>query len=381
MNLTILLLSFLIRASLSWHPTGHFIAARIAEMELEKTHKELLGKLIGLLLFTKSQTLKEQGHPFVEAACFPDDIKYIGWKSFNQFHFYDNYIKGPGTTPEQMAKLRKSIVNMANSIGDSRETLKNLKFSKVDDRFGKAFQLRYMVHLVADAHQPLHSGSRVVNGKPDAGGNAFKLPGPHVNLHNLWDKTLGFFKDLRAPLDGKQWDTLNGYCVMLMEKYPRSKLAEHLKLKRVGEWITEAHKLQKEHAYEGVTENKEVPKEYLAKLEGVVEKQLVLGGYRLTDYIKDTFEGMDLEEVFAVHVKKDGKEEEDEVLDEREVAVSSDSDSEEVKAGKEAGKAAGKGTGLGLAVSRHLIEAMGGQLTAANHPDGGAVFTVRLLLP
>jgi two-component system NtrC family sensor kinase len=44
-------------------------------------------------------------------------------------------------------------------------------------------------------------------------------------------------------------------------------------------------------------------------------------------------------------------------------------------------KAAGKGTGLGLAVSRHLIEAMGGQLSAANHPEGGAVFTVRLLLP
>ncbi len=44
-------------------------------------------------------------------------------------------------------------------------------------------------------------------------------------------------------------------------------------------------------------------------------------------------------------------------------------------------KAAGKGTGLGLAVSRHLVEAMGGQLSAANHPEGGAVFTVRLLLP
>ena len=44
-------------------------------------------------------------------------------------------------------------------------------------------------------------------------------------------------------------------------------------------------------------------------------------------------------------------------------------------------KAAGKGTGLGLAVSRHLIEVMKGELTAGNHPDGGAVFTVRLPLP
>jgi two-component system NtrC family sensor kinase len=44
-------------------------------------------------------------------------------------------------------------------------------------------------------------------------------------------------------------------------------------------------------------------------------------------------------------------------------------------------KAAGKGTGLGLAISRHLLEGMGGEVGAANHPQGGAVFTVRLLLP
>ena len=44
-------------------------------------------------------------------------------------------------------------------------------------------------------------------------------------------------------------------------------------------------------------------------------------------------------------------------------------------------KAAGKGTGLGLAVSRHLIELMGGSVVAQNHPEGGALFTVRLRLP
>ncbi|MFZ5468518.1 MAG: sensor histidine kinase [Myxococcota bacterium] len=41
-------------------------------------------------------------------------------------------------------------------------------------------------------------------------------------------------------------------------------------------------------------------------------------------------------------------------------------------------KAAGKGTGLGLAVCRHLVTQMGGQLSAANAEGGGAVFVVRL---
>ena len=41
-------------------------------------------------------------------------------------------------------------------------------------------------------------------------------------------------------------------------------------------------------------------------------------------------------------------------------------------------KAVGKGTGLGLAISYGIVERHGGELTGGNHPDGGAVFTLRL---
>ncbi len=41
-------------------------------------------------------------------------------------------------------------------------------------------------------------------------------------------------------------------------------------------------------------------------------------------------------------------------------------------------KPVGKGTGLGLAVSYGIVERHGGMLAAGNHPDGGAVFTLRL---
>lgn len=38
----------------------------------------------------------------------------------------------------------------------------------------------------------------------------------------------------------------------------------------------------------------------------------------------------------------------------------------------------GEGMGLGLSISYGIIRSFGGDLTASNHPDGGAVFTVRL---
>ena len=41
-------------------------------------------------------------------------------------------------------------------------------------------------------------------------------------------------------------------------------------------------------------------------------------------------------------------------------------------------KAAGAGMGLGMSISHNIVSDFGGTLTAENHPDGGAVFTVVL---
>jgi two-component system OmpR family sensor kinase/two-component system sensor histidine kinase BaeS len=47
------------------------------------------------------------------------------------------------------------------------------------------------------------------------------------------------------------------------------------------------------------------------------------------------------------------------------------------RAGRSRARSEG-GTGLGLAIARQLAQAHGGTLSAANHPEGGAVFTLRI---
>jgi len=41
-------------------------------------------------------------------------------------------------------------------------------------------------------------------------------------------------------------------------------------------------------------------------------------------------------------------------------------------------KPVGKGTGLGLSICYRIVQEHGGTLEAGNHPDGGAVMTLRL---
>ncbi|HSC80878.1 MAG TPA: ATP-binding protein, partial [Chitinolyticbacter sp.] len=38
----------------------------------------------------------------------------------------------------------------------------------------------------------------------------------------------------------------------------------------------------------------------------------------------------------------------------------------------------GGGTGLGLAISRQIMQDHGGEIAAGNHPEQGAIFTLRL---
>jgi hypothetical protein len=322
----ILFLSFCL-GTIAWHTTGHFAVAYIAEKELREKNPKLLAKLVELLDVLKAFT-KEKEHSFVESACFVDDIKAQSWKAFNAFHFYDLYTRGPNITPADLEKLPKSSVNIATTLAECRQTLRNTRETQIDDRLGKSLMLRFLIHLVGDVHQPLHAASRVTQDrtKGDSGGNAFKLSKPKSDLHTQWDHTLGIFTALKAPLEAKHWGYLGEMTKGITEEYTRDVLKEDLKIDKVNAWIKKGKDLTR-NCYFGIEENGEVSEKYKKVAEPIIRRQLALGGYRLADMLIDTFKEGDLESYFAIHQKKGYVD--DDTEDDRGRANSSDSSDSE----------------------------------------------------
>jgi hypothetical protein len=67
------------------------------------------------------------------------------------------------------------------------------------DANAQAYDLAWLIHLVGDAHQPLHCSTRFSASYParfgDSGGNAFKImkEGQPTTLHIYWDGLLGTY--------------------------------------------------------------------------------------------------------------------------------------------------------------------------------------------
>ena len=273
----------------AWHPTGHFLTALIAKQELEASRPGLVPKLEALIK-QWSQYTKEKDYPFVEAASFPDDIKYLNWKSMNKWHFDDDYFfVDSSIKKEAVEELPRNKQNIIFAINEAKNTLASKKESGVDSLFGKGFQLRYLIHLVADLHQPLHATSMVSKDLPkgDAGGNAFKIDNPGAyDLHTFWDKTLKIYKDVRAPITEKNMEYLEKVAKELKAKYTRKVLQARLAIKSPVNWSRESREFAMK-AYKGLVKGKKIPEDYVKQMTPIVNEQLVIGGYRLADLIKE----------------------------------------------------------------------------------------------
>jgi S1/P1 Nuclease len=151
----------------AWGPVGHSLVARIAESQLTPAARARVQGILG------------PGRTMASVASWADEVRST-LKETGAWHFVDIPIgqarfdatrdcpKGDCVIA-QVSRLRGVLGDPAASAGDRREAL------------------QFLIHFIADMHQPLHSADN-----HDRGGNTVEVQfhDHRTNLHSLWDSGL-----------------------------------------------------------------------------------------------------------------------------------------------------------------------------------------------
>lgn len=167
--LSLIVLLLYTPAALGWGQIGHRVTGEIAAHYLSPAARVAVTEILG------SETL-------ARASTWPDymraDPSTFWQETANPWHYVTI---PPGKTYEDVGAPPEG--DAFTALQRFSETLRDPDATGED----KALALRFIVHIVADLHQPLHVGTGA-----DRGGNDFDVVffGQPTNLHSVWDAKL-----------------------------------------------------------------------------------------------------------------------------------------------------------------------------------------------
>jgi len=250
----------------AWGPNGHVIVARLAEAHLNAKAKGALKGLLG-------------GRDLADISSWADD-----WRGPHpetaKWHFVDIPLEADDFQETRDCAARACVLD---ALADQLTTLASPQAPQAD----REKALRFVVHFVADLHQPLHAADH-----GDRGGNQVKarllLPdpdfpydsGPNSQLHGIWDGDL---------IESAHRDQA-AYVAQL------SKLPAPVKQMQDGTptaWVLEAHAIARQIAYAllppaDTTGVRPLDAAYVAKARPAAELQLQRAGVRLARLLNET---------------------------------------------------------------------------------------------
>jgi len=147
----------------AYGPTGHRLVGQIAAADLCPEAEVAVASLL-------------DGESLADAGLWADRIRSNpSWRHASPWHYVNVADDAPIETATGGAR------------GDVLQAIARFRQEMTDDGLSaakRAEALRFLVHFVADVHQPLHVGRA-----DDRGGNriAVTLTGKRSNLHQLWD--------------------------------------------------------------------------------------------------------------------------------------------------------------------------------------------------
>jgi hypothetical protein len=201
---------------------------------------------------------------FIDISTWLDKIRKENVHQFDTLHYIDlAFSKDKSKLPQ---------VNPRNALWAIKEAIAVLSYSKTNP-LSKALNLKILIHVLGDIHQPLHTATKVSRRLPkgDLGGNLYSLKSPYgTNLHQYWDNGAGTLTKGSFPVI-----KLKAY--LLEKRWPCSMADDD---KGPEGWIIESHNLAIEQAYSIKTHSKP-SKKYRYNTIRLVDQQIALAGCRL----------------------------------------------------------------------------------------------------
>lgn len=236
---------------LGWGKTGHRVVGDIAYWHLDRKAKSEIHKIL------KHEHLNMVGN-YMDFIRSNDDYDYM-----TPWHYC--------TIPDGKTYEEVGTPEQGDVVATIERLVKELK-SKQFTHGTELENLKYLVHVVADVHQPLHVG----NGE-DKGGNDVKVEfmWEKSNLHRVWDSGMIDYQQLSFT-EYTKW--IN---------HVTTEERDQWQSEGIDVWIQEA--MGYREAIYDIPENGRLSYEYNYKHIGTVNERLLKAGVRLAGILNEIY--------------------------------------------------------------------------------------------
>ncbi len=247
-------------ALVSWGVIGHRAIGKIAENHLSPKAALAVKDLLG------DQSLADVSTYADEVRSKPE-YKYTGaW----------HYVNMPLGLSE--AEFSKKVTGMADdNVYKALVKCEHELINPATSREQKIFDLKFIVHLVGDLHQPMH-----VSRTEDKGGNSIQLSfnGQGTNLHRLWDSGLIERKGLTFEQMAVQYDKASPSAIKALQADP------------IIKWLFESYQASSTlYAEVDAMKGRSIEDAYYTAHLPIIEDRIQKGGIRLAGVLNALFEG------------------------------------------------------------------------------------------
>jgi hypothetical protein len=243
-----------------WGPEGHSLVARLAEMQLTPAARTRVVAILG------------PGKTLASIASWADEVRRARPET-GSWHYVDipideRHLNMDRDCPKGDCVLAR-IVLFRQILGDP---------AAIDTEREEA--LKFLVHFIADMHQPLHCANN-----DDKGGNSVRLmfQDRPTNLHSLWDSGML----ARLGTEDQLFPELSKAAERRAGKWSKG---------GVEDWAEEAHKAAQKLVYGRLPKSATldqplvIAKAYQEPAHALIREQLIKAGDRLARVLNETLE-------------------------------------------------------------------------------------------